>query len=50
MGACLSPQWFVADRSRVVVLLGFSVTCFGVSFGGVSPCVCAVCFLFGLGC
>ena len=36
-----SPQYFITDRSKAVVLLWFSVACFWCqSFGDVSPYVC----------
>ena len=38
-------QYFITDRSKAVVLLWFSVTCFWCpSFGHVSPFVCSYYF------
>ena len=39
----------ITDRSKAVLLLWFSFTCFGVSFGDGSPYVCTNYFYFGLG-
>ena len=38
---------YITDRSKAVVLLWFSVTCFSVSFCDVSPCVCSYYFSSG---
>ena len=41
----LSSQLFITDRSKAVILLWFSVTCFLVSnFGDVSPYACSYYF------
>ena len=44
-----APQFFITDRSKVVVFLRFSVACFWchrkMSFGDVSPYVCSFLFL-----
>ena len=40
----VQSMFFITDRSKAVLLLWFSVSCFGVSFGNVTPYVCTDCF------
>ena len=40
----LVSKYIFTDRSKVVLLLWFSVACFGAEFGDVSPYVCSYYF------
>ena len=39
-------QYVITDRSKAIYMMWFSITCFGVGCGGVSPCVCTDYFRF----